>query len=118
MRVSSLLGPASLLFAACGSPQHETPAKAGAPTPSSGGAPASAGTLVMSALALPGGGPDGIGMAYLVYTPRTNTVWVPAGNTGSVDVIDVATGKLSRIEGFSTQEIERRGAKRRGGARA
>lgn len=72
----------------------------------------------MSALALPGGGPDGIGMDYLVYNPRTNTVWVPAGNTGSVDVIDVATGKLSRIEGFSTQEIERRGVKRRVGPSA
>jgi DNA-binding beta-propeller fold protein YncE len=51
-------------------------------------------------------------MDYLLYNPRTNSVWVPAGNTGSVDVIDVASGKLSRIEGFPTQETERRGTKR------
>jgi DNA-binding beta-propeller fold protein YncE len=39
-------------------------------------------------------------------------VWVPAGNTASVDVIDVTSGAVSRIEGFVTSEIERRGRKR------
>ena len=63
-------------------------------------------------LALPGGSADGIGMDYLAFDPRTNTVWVPAGNTGSVDVVDDATGKIQRIEGFKTQEMERRGHKR------
>jgi DNA-binding beta-propeller fold protein YncE len=66
----------------------------------------------ISAIALPAGGPDGIGMDYLLYNPRTKSVWAPAGNTGSVDVVDVATGKVSRIEGFATQEMERRGKKR------
>ncbi|HEV7556345.1 MAG TPA: hypothetical protein VGO00_12850 [Kofleriaceae bacterium] len=51
-------------------------------------------------------------MDYLAFDPRTNTVWVPAGNTGSVDVVDDATGKIQRIEGFTTQEMERRGHKR------
>jgi hypothetical protein len=51
-------------------------------------------------------------MDYLLYDPRTNTVWVPAGNTGVVDVIDVSTGKLSPVQGFATQQIERRGVKR------
>jgi DNA-binding beta-propeller fold protein YncE len=51
-------------------------------------------------------------MDYLLYNPRTKTVWAPAGNTGSVDVVDVATGKVSRIEGFPTQEMERNGHKR------
>jgi DNA-binding beta-propeller fold protein YncE len=50
-------------------------------------------------------------MDYLLYDPRTNAVWVPAG-TGEVDVVDVATGKLSRIAGFPTREIERQGVKR------
>jgi DNA-binding beta-propeller fold protein YncE len=63
-------------------------------------------------IALPGGGADGIMMDYLLFDPRTNAVWVPAGNTGSVDVVDVASGKVSRIEGFATQEMERRGKKR------
>jgi DNA-binding beta-propeller fold protein YncE len=61
---------------------------------------------------LPGASADGIFMDYLLYDPRTNTVWVPAGNTGAVDVVDVATAKISRIEGFATQEMERRGHKR------
>jgi DNA-binding beta-propeller fold protein YncE len=61
---------------------------------------------------LPGASPDGIFMDYLLYDPRTNAVWVPAGNTGAVDVVDVASGKISRIDGFPTQEMERRGKKR------
>jgi DNA-binding beta-propeller fold protein YncE len=66
----------------------------------------------MTAIALPGGGPEGVAMDYLLYNPRTNTIWVPAGNTGSVDVIDAATGAVSRIAGFATQEVERRGTRR------
>ena len=42
-------------------------------------------------LTLPGGTPDGISMDYIAFDPRTNTVWVPAGNSGRVDVIDAAT---------------------------
>ncbi len=63
-------------------------------------------------IALPGGTADGVFIDYLLYDPRTKAVWVPAGNTGSVDVIDTATGKLTRIDGFPTQEMERRGRKR------
>jgi DNA-binding beta-propeller fold protein YncE len=51
-------------------------------------------------------------MDYLLFNPRTKTVWVPAGNTGSVDVIETRTGKVTRIEGFATQEFERQGRKR------
>jgi DNA-binding beta-propeller fold protein YncE len=69
-------------------------------------------------VALPGGGPDGISMDYLTYDPRTNSVWVPAGNTASVDVVDVATDKVQRIEGFATAEIERNGKKRTAGPSA
>jgi DNA-binding beta-propeller fold protein YncE len=113
MRASSLVGVVSLFAIACGSPQHEpSPATSAASTPGPGGAPASTGPFATSTVALPGGGPDGILMDYLLYNPRTDTIWVPAGNTGSVDVIAVATGKLSRVEGFATQEIERRGVKR------
>lgn len=65
-----------------------------------------------STIALPGGTADGVFMDYLLYDPRAKTVWVPAGNTGSVDVVDTATGKLTRIDGFPTQELERHGTKR------
>jgi DNA-binding beta-propeller fold protein YncE len=64
-----------------------------------------------AAIALPGGSADGVAMDYLLYNPRTRTVWVPAGNTGSVDVIS-ADAKLARISGFPTQELERGGKKR------
>jgi DNA-binding beta-propeller fold protein YncE len=66
-------------------------------------------------VALPGGGPDGVSMDYLTYDPRTNSVWVPAGNTASVDVVDAATDKVQRIEGFVTAQIERNGKKRTAG---
>jgi DNA-binding beta-propeller fold protein YncE len=65
-----------------------------------------------SDLPLPGGGPNGVGMDYLAFDAKTGKVWVPAGNTGSVDVIDSATDKVTRIEGFATQEMERQGRKR------
>jgi DNA-binding beta-propeller fold protein YncE len=117
MRASPLIFVASLLGPACGSPQPgSSPATSTAAMPSGGPTPATAFTT--AAVALPGGGPDGILMDYLLYDPRTNSIWAPAGNTGSVDVIDVATGKLSRIEGFATQEIERRGTKRKVGPSA
>jgi len=45
----------------------------------------------------------------------TRKVWVPAGGTGKVDVIDAATRALTPIDGFATQEMERRGQKRRVG---
>jgi DNA-binding beta-propeller fold protein YncE len=51
-------------------------------------------------------------MDYIAYDRAHHRVWVPAGNTASVDVIDVNTGAVSRIEGFATSEVERRGRKR------
>ena len=45
------------------------------------------------ALTLPGGPP--VGMDYLAYDPGSGLVWVPAGNTGRVDVVDTMTGKLT-----------------------
>jgi DNA-binding beta-propeller fold protein YncE len=98
------ISKAALVFViGCGSSHPAPPAPSPSPAP-----PPAAVTTV----ALPGGGPDGVGMDYIVFDPRTNTVWAPAGNTGSVDVVDVASGKVRRIEGFATQEIERRGKKR------
>ncbi|HEY4180040.1 MAG TPA: hypothetical protein VGM90_24525 [Kofleriaceae bacterium] len=66
----------------------------------------------LSVVALPGASPEGIFLDYLGFDPTTGFVWVPAGPTGSVDVVDTATGTLTRIEGFATKEIEREGKKR------
>ena len=67
-----------------------------------------------STIALPGGTADGVGMDYLLFDPRTKALWVPAGNTGAVDVIDTTSGRLTltRIDGFATREIEGRGRRR------
>ncbi|MEP6859633.1 MAG: hypothetical protein ABJE66_03380 [Deltaproteobacteria bacterium] len=66
-------------------------------------------------LPLPGAGSAGVMMDYVIYNDRTKTLWVPAGNTAAVDVVDVATDKITQITGFATKEIERRGQKRQVG---
>jgi DNA-binding beta-propeller fold protein YncE len=48
---------------------------------------------------------------YFAYDSATGKLWVPASNTGSVDVIDEKTDAVSQITGFPTGEIERRGKK-------
>jgi DNA-binding beta-propeller fold protein YncE len=64
-------------------------------------------------IALPGApATGGVGMDFIAYDRAHGRVWVPAGNTGSVDVIDVATDKVTRIEGFAIKEFERDGRKR------
>ena len=61
--------------------------------------------FTVTILPLPGAGPAGISMDYLGYDPVTNAVWVPAGNTGSVDVVDAATKKVTQIPGFPAGEM-------------
>ena len=41
-------------------------------------------------------------MDYIAYDPATDRVWVPAGNTGTIQVIDVATGKVNVLASFPT----------------
>src|SRR5438105_914361 len=69
-------------------------------------------TPAVHAIALPGAPAGGIFMDYLAYDRAHHRVWVPAGNTGSVDVVDVSSGAVTRIEGFQISEIERSGRKR------
>lgn len=63
-------------------------------------------------IALPGAPPTGVGMDFIAYDAAHGRVWVPAGNTASVDVIEVATDTVTRIAGFATREVERNGTKR------
>lgn len=76
--------------------------------------PPSTATAVSAAhsIALPGTSPDGVFMDYLAYDRVHHRVWVPAGNTASVDVIDAGTDQVTRIEGFPTAAIERNGTTR------
>jgi DNA-binding beta-propeller fold protein YncE len=71
------------------------------------------GSNVVRSIPLPGAPPTGgVAMDYIAYERAHQRVWVPAGNTGSVDIIDLKTGAVSRIEGFPTSEVERNGRKR------
>ena len=63
-------------------------------------------------IALPGAPSEGVTMDYLAYDRAHHRVWVPAGNTGSVDVVDVTSGRVTRLEGFPTAEMERNGTRR------
>src|SRR6202030_45890 len=63
-------------------------------------------------LALPDNNAGDVSMDYIAYDPATNSVWVPGGNTGAVDVVDAATGKVRQISGFATKEVEGRNGKR------
>src|SRR5438477_4760385 len=53
-------------------------------------------------ISLPGGPPAG--MDYLAYDADTGLLFVPASNTGKVDVIDTKTGKLRSIDGWKTEQ--------------
>ncbi len=77
------------------------------PAPASG----AAGSDVM-ALALPGAPPGGVMLDYLAVDRARHRVWVPAGGTGSIDVIDTGTLEIHRVERYPTTEVERRGKKR------
>jgi DNA-binding beta-propeller fold protein YncE len=63
-------------------------------------------------IALPGAPATGVVMDFIAYDRAHHRLWVPAGDTGSVDVIDIATDKVSRVQGFATKEVERNGRKR------
>jgi DNA-binding beta-propeller fold protein YncE len=63
-------------------------------------------------LTLPGGTPAGIGMDYIAFDAANNSVWVPAGDTGAVDVIDAKTQTIRQITGFPTKEVTVRDRKR------
>jgi DNA-binding beta-propeller fold protein YncE len=67
--------------------------------------------LSARALALPGATAP-VTLDYIVYERARARVWVPVGDTGSVDVLDVASGSFVRVDGFKTAEREVRGKKR------
>ncbi|MBS2022783.1 MAG: hypothetical protein JST92_10255, partial [Deltaproteobacteria bacterium] len=63
--------------------------------------PLAATPLVAKPLALPGGPP--VSMDYLAFDASTGRLWIPAGSTGRIDVLDTATGKLEGIGGLATK---------------
>src|SRR5213596_910778 len=55
------------------------------------------------------GATGAVALDYFAYDRATGKLWVPASNTGSVDVIDEKTDAVTQVTGFQTGEIERRG---------
>jgi DNA-binding beta-propeller fold protein YncE len=68
-------------------------------------APPIAGDLrvVVKPVALPGA-TGAVSLDYLAVDRASGLVWVPAGDTGSVDVIDPVKGTALRVQGFATAE--------------
>jgi hypothetical protein len=89
------------------------PASVAAPAPTVRGGAISSAVPVLTAtpIALPGAA-GSVSLDYLAVDRAAGRVWIPAGETGSVDVFDTATGKMTRIEGFPTAEREGHGGKR------
>src|SRR5439155_19372531 len=52
-----------------------------------------------------------VALDYFAYDRATEKVWVPASNTGNVDVIDESSDAVSQVTGFKTGEVELRGRK-------
>jgi len=74
------------------------------------GAPGSDTNYELKPINLPGA-TGTVALDYFAYDRATGKVWVPASNTGSVDVIDEKTDAVSQIAGFPTGDVERRGRK-------
>jgi DNA-binding beta-propeller fold protein YncE len=101
--VSSLIISAFALAYGAAAQEH-TPAPAAGTGTAAG--------LELSLIPLPGAPPDGVFLDYLAVDRPHHRVWVPAGGTGRVDVIDTNTHELHPIENFPTSEVERQGKKR------
>src|SRR5438093_5600549 len=54
------------------------------------------------------GATGAVALDYFAYDRATGKVWVPASNTGSVDVSEEITDDVSQIAAFPTRGIERR----------
>ena len=67
-------------------------------------------------LPLPDNGTGDVSMDYIAFDPATNSLWVPAGNTGAVDVVDVATNNVRQISNLPTAQVQGRGGTRTLGA--
>lgn len=63
-------------------------------------------------LALPDHGKGNITMDYIAYDSKTESVWVPAINIGSVYVVNTRNNTVREVPGFATNEVEVRGRKR------
>lgn len=68
--------------------------------------------LTVRTIALPGASPSGVSLDLLAYDRAHHRIWVPAGETGTVAVVEARDDRVAIVPGFATAEIERHGTKR------
>jgi DNA-binding beta-propeller fold protein YncE len=78
-------------------------------TPQNG---STASRYTVSTLPLPDNGTGDVSMDYIAFDPATNSLWVPGGNTGAVDVVDVGSRKVRQIQNLQTASVQNRGGTR------
>jgi DNA-binding beta-propeller fold protein YncE len=78
-------------------------------TPQNG---STASRYTVSTLPLPDNGTGDVSMDYIAFDPATNNLWVPGGNTGAVDVVDVGSRKVRQIQNLPTASVQNRGGTR------
>jgi len=77
--------------------------------------PSAAADVHAASIALPGAPADGVFLDYLAVDDSRHRVWVPAGGTGKLVVIDARSREVRAVADLPTSEVERRGQKRRVG---
>jgi DNA-binding beta-propeller fold protein YncE len=53
-----------------------------------------------------------VSVDYIVYDQRFGRIWIPVGETGSVDVFDIGAGTFAKVDGFRTAQREAHGRMR------
>ncbi|MFI5301562.1 MAG: YncE family protein [Polyangiales bacterium] len=113
MRVRAHLAVLSsvIVAAACGG---SAPPPMTATTSPAASSSASAGAAPFAPYPFPGATAP-VTLDYLGIDRAHGKVWVPVGDTGSVDLFDVSSRTFARVDGFATAEREMRGKKRMAG---
>lgn len=82
-----------------------------APSPSASSIRPERPELVAESVALPGATAP-VSVDLIAYDHEHGRIWVPVGDTGSVDVFEISRGAFERVEGFQTAQREMHGQKR------
>jgi DNA-binding beta-propeller fold protein YncE len=67
---------------------------------------------VIRTIPLPDGNTGDVSMDYIAYDAATNLVWVPGGNTGAINVVDMGNNSVRQIPNQPTSRVEARGVTR------
>ena len=94
---------ASVLVACSTATVQPSPTPNLQPSPAASAQPARPIVLTVRGVPLPSAqGP--VSLDYIAFERATDRLWIPAGDTGSVDVFDAVSEKMSRVAGFAVAE--------------